>query len=223
MSKVVLDIETIGTPFASLDEKSQEYLLRHCADEDERTAAREMTALWPVTGEIVTIGMLNPETGRGRVLFQAGGTSIPSWDSDGVVFQAGTEKEILEQFWADVASYNQVITFNGRGFDAPYLILRSAMLGVVITKNLMPPRFNSYDHLDLLEQFTFFGATRKFGLHLYCEAFGVKTPKGEDIDGSQVSAAYAAGDFVKIAEYNLRDLVATAALYKKWTAAMGGN
>lgn len=219
MARVVVDIETSGVSFESLDAAAQEYLTRYAKSEEEAQAQKELTALWPVTAEVVTIGMLNPDTGRGHVLFQDGGTSVPTWEENGVVFSAGTEEEILHAFWEEVEKFRAIVTFNGRGFDAPFLILRSAVRGVRITKNLMPPRFQSDTHLDLLEQLTFFGATRKFNLDLYCKAFGIPTPK-DGLEGKEVTGAYAAGRYVEIAEYNARDLHATAELLKKWEGAM---
>lgn len=220
MSKVVIDIETNGQDFDSLEPSIQDYLLKNAASDEEKKLIREQTGLSPLTGEIITIGMLNPDTGRGHVLFQDAGTRVATWEEDDIVFQSGSEEQILKIFWDEVAAYSQVITFNGRGFDAPYLILRSAVRGVAVTKNLMPPRFQSYEHLDLLEQLTFFSATRRYNLDMYCKAFGIPTPKDGGLEGKEVSAAYAAGRYVDIAKYNARDIVATAALYKKLQLVM---
>jgi predicted PolB exonuclease-like 3'-5' exonuclease len=67
---------------------------------------------------------------------------------------------------------DQFITFNGRNFDVPFLMMRSAMVGVKVTKNLMGYRYGD-EHIDLLEQFTFYGLTRKFNLDFYCQSFGM--------------------------------------------------
>lgn len=218
MARVVIDIETCGVPFDSLDAAAQEYFTRYTKSEEEAAAQKELTALWPVTAEVITIGMLNPDTGHGHVLFQDNGTRVPTWEEDGIVFSTGTEEEILRAFWTEVEKFRAIVTFNGRGFDAPFLILRSAMRGVHITKNLMPPRFQSDTHIDLLEQLTFYSATRKFNLDLYCKAFGIPTPKN-GLEGKEVTGAYAAGRYVEIAQYNARDIRATAELLKKWEAA----
>ncbi len=222
MSRVVVDIETCGVPFESLDAASQEYFTHYAKSEEEATAQKDLTGLWPVTAEIITIGMLNPDTGRGQVLFQDNDTHIPPWEEGNIIFSTGSEREILQKFWEEVQKFHAIITFNGRGFDAPFLILRSMVRGVRITKNLMPPRFQSDSHCDLLEQLTFFGATRKFNLDVYCKAFGIPTPKDGGIEGKEVGAAHAAGRYVDIAKYNARDLHATAALFKKWEAALNG-
>ena len=39
------------------------------------------------------------------------------------------EKEMIQSFWRIVDFTDQVITFNGRNFDIPFLMIRSAILG----------------------------------------------------------------------------------------------
>ena len=65
MSRVIVDIETIGIEFDSLDHKSRDYLLKYAEDEKERQKIKDNLGLNPLTGEIVTIGMYNPDTQRG--------------------------------------------------------------------------------------------------------------------------------------------------------------
>jgi uncharacterized protein YprB with RNaseH-like and TPR domain len=44
------------------------------------------------------------------------------------------ETELLTQFWDVAKNYDSVVTFNGRGFDVPFIYLRSALLNVPISK-----------------------------------------------------------------------------------------
>jgi 3'-5' exonuclease len=216
MSKVIVDIETIGFDFETFSEKNQEYLLKYAESEDKREEVKKRTGLYPFTGEIVTIGMLNPETMKGSVLFQDKGKKIEKFEEDGMIYETGTEKEILEKFWQKVASFNQVITFNGRGFDAPYLMLRSAIHEIRSTKNLMGYRYDSQIHCDLMEQFTFYGAVRKYNLDFYAKAFGIKSSKDEGIDGSMIGDLYKEGKYLEVARYCFRDLVTTKGIYEYW-------
>src|SRR5688572_23238108 len=78
MARLVFDIETSAQPLENFDEVQQEYLLREAEkipDEVARAAKREeiqrMFALWPFTGQVVCIAMLNAESQRGQVLFTA--------------------------------------------------------------------------------------------------------------------------------------------------------
>ena len=216
MSKIIVDIETIGFDFESYDAKSQEYLMKFAETEEEKEEAKKKLSLFPLTGEIVAIGMLNPDTMRGTVLFQDKKSKTPKLEEGDMVYESGNESEILEKFWEIVKTYDQVITFNGRGFDAPYLMLRSAVSKVRVTKNLLGYRYDYKEHCDLMEQMTFYGATRKFNLDFYAKSFGIKSPKNEGIDGSMVGELYEKGKFMDIARYCFRDLVATKELYDYW-------
>lgn len=204
MAQLVLDIETVGLPLESFDEAQREYLLKWAAREEtperQERKREELIAqfnLYPFTAQVVTIGMLNVESQKGRVYYQA--PTKESWRSEDnlIEYESGSEVEILKRFWEDVRLYKQLITFNGRGFDCPFLILRSAILGVKPSRNLMPARFDA-EHIDLLEQLTFHGAIRRFNLDFYCKAFGIKSPKGR-LSGPQINQLFAEGKYREIA------------------------
>ena len=216
MAKIIIDIETVGFDFDSFDEKSQAYLLKYAENEEEKEEIKNKLALYPLTGEIVTIGMLNPETNKGYALFQNNHGEAERFEENGVIFESGSEKEILEKFWNFVSNYQQAITFNGRGFDLPFLMLRSALYKIQPTKNFMGYRYDYKTHCDLLEQLTFYGATRKFNLDFYAKSFGIKSSKEEGVDGSMVGEMYGAGKFLEIAKYCVRDLLTTKELYEYW-------
>jgi len=221
--KLVFDIETIGIDFESLDKISQEYLLQYAESEEEEEETKERLGFYPLTGEVVAIGILNPDTNRGAVYLRNEKGVMSNEDLEaGIKIETGTEKEILEKFWETIKPYNYFISFNGRVFDAPFLMIRSAILGIKPSKNLLSNRYlnsQKYDavHVDLLDQLTFYGITRKkFNLHFWAKAFGIKSPKEEGITGDDVSRLYKEGKILEIAKYNLGDLKATKELYEKW-------
>jgi 3'-5' exonuclease len=216
MTRVIVDIETVGFDFESYDQKSQEYLLKFADSEEEKEDAKKRLALYPMTGEVVAIGMLNPDTMKGCVFFQDNKSKTKKVEENGIIYEAGDEKEILEKFWETLRNYRQVITFNGRGFDAPYLMLRSAVNKVRPSKNLMGYRYDFKDHCDLLEQLTYYGAVRKFNLDFYAKSFGITSSKDGGVDGSMVGDMYKAGKYFNIAKYCARDLIATSELYDYW-------
>jgi DNA polymerase elongation subunit (family B) len=216
MSKLVIDIETIGFDFESYDKKSQEYLLKYAETEEEKEDIIKRLALYPLTGEIVAIGMFNPETDKGYVLFQNEKSGEEKFEENGVVYESGMEKEILEKFWEWVKNYDQIITFNGRAFDVPFLLIRSAINKIRPSKNLMGYRFDYKSHCDLLEQLTFYGITRKFNLDFYAKSFGIKSSKDEGIDGSMVGDLYKQKKYKEIARYCARDIFTTKELYNYW-------
>ena len=216
MNKVVFDIETLGFPLESFDEKQQEYLLKFAKTEDERTEAVQKLALTPLTGHIIAIGMLNPESRHGKVLFHSDTTDFFSSEDGLMEFVSASEKEMLEEFWKTITHFDQFITFNGRSFDCPYVMLRSAILGVKPARNLLPYRYSHQEHCDLLEQLTFYNSVRKFNLDFYCKGFGIKSPKDDGITGLDLGPLFSAGKFREIAEYCAGDVQATAELYQRW-------
>ncbi|HMP81484.1 MAG TPA: ribonuclease H-like domain-containing protein [Verrucomicrobiota bacterium] len=237
MARLVFDIETSALPLETFDDVQQEYLLREL-EKIEDASAREtrrgeilrMFNLWPFTAQVVCIAMLNADSQRGQVLFLADDFESDAEEGGPVEFMpCADEMELLTAFWDVARHYDEIVTFNGRGFDVPFLYLRSAVLNVPITKkNWLGYRFATEPHCDLAEQFTFYsvsgreGAARKFNLDFYCKAFGVESPKSQGVTGMDVSTLMAAGKFREIAEYCLRDVRATVELYRIWRERLAG-
>ncbi|MBP1653780.1 MAG: 3'-5' exonuclease, PolB [Bacteroidetes bacterium] len=220
MNRVVFDIETLAYPLEHFDELQQEYLLRFAKTDEEREEAIQKLSLTPFTARIVAIAMLNPESNRGKVFYDGPGEK-PELVEDGFIEYAPMpEPEMLEEFWKTILPYGQFITFNGRSFDCPFVMLRSAALGVKPSRNLMPYRYSANEHCDLLDQLTFYGASRKFNLDFYCKAFGIRSPKAEGISGHDVAALHAAGRFRDIATYCMGDVKATAQLFHRWQSLL---
>lgn len=216
MARIILDIETVGRDFTSLDKEMQDYLLRWAETEDEVKEAKESLSFYPLTGEVVAIGMLNPDTIKGAVYYQVPGDAQLPFEEDGIHFQSGSEDEILRKFWEVVKGYDQIVTFNGRTFDCPFLMVRSAVHRIKPSKDLMPNRYNG-SHIDLLDQLTFYGASRRrFSLDMWCRTFSIKSPKSEGVTGREVKGLFASGRYVDIAKYCLGDLIATRALLRCW-------
>lgn len=216
MSRIIFDIETAGFDFESFEEPVQEYLLKWADSEDEINEVKESLSFYPLTGEIVSIGMLNPDTGKGAVFFQNNSGPLIAFEEEGIRYEAGNEQEILSRFWQTVKNYGQFITFNGRGFDCPFIMVRSAVHKVKPVRDLLPNRYGD-THIDLLDQLTFYGASRrKFSLDMWCRTFGIKSPKEGGITGYDVKDLYRKGRGLDIAKYCAGDLRATAELFSVW-------
>ena len=237
MATLVFDIESTAQPLENFDEVQQEYLFRELQkipDETERAARREeiqrMFSLWPLTGNVVCIAMLNAESQRGQVLFTADDFEEDSGEGGPVEFvPCADETELLSAFWDAAKHYNQIVTFNGRGFDVPFIYLRSAILNVPISrKDWLGYRFAIEPHCDLAEQLTFYGvsgregAAKRFNLDFYCKVFGIESPKSHGVTGMDVGTLMAEGRFREIAEYCLRDVRATVDLYRIWKDRLAG-
>ena len=231
MSKIVFDIETVGVDFESLGQDEQEYILKYAEDEKKTKEEKKKVSLWPFTGQIAAICLLNPETEKGKVYFQAPaqscaerssgseqapGEKIKPFIEDGIEYEAMSEKEILEKFWQDIKNYQQFITFNGRKFDCPYLMLRSAILRIKPTRNLMPYRYSDEQHIDLIDQLTFYDAFRRFSLDFYAKHLGLKNSKTEGMSGEKIQQYFKDGKYLEIARYCAVDVKVTAELFKIW-------
>jgi hypothetical protein len=192
MTRVVYDIETVGVEFQKLDTVQQEYFLQWASSDKDKERMKSQTAFYALTGKVIAVAMLNPDTGRGRVY---GVGSEESYEDDDIEFLfVPDEKTLLWHFWEDAANYQQFVTFNGRTFDAPYLLLRSAVNRLKPSCDIMGYRYRAVPHLDLADQMSFFGATRRhFPLHFYCKAFGIESPKEEGMSGLDVSPYFAHG------------------------------
>jgi DNA polymerase elongation subunit (family B) len=216
MNRVVFDIETLAYPLEHFDDQQLEYLLRFAKTEEEREDAILKLSLSPFTARIVAIAMLNPDSNRGKVYYDGPGET-PCQSEDGLVEYAPLpEPEILQEFWKAIQPFSQFITFNGRTFDCPFVMLRSAALGIKPSRNLLPYRYSASEHCDLLDQLTFYGASRKFNLDFYCKAFGIKSPKAEGVTGNDIAVLHAEGRYRDIATYCIGDVKATAQLFQRW-------
>jgi len=237
MARLIFDIETSALPSEHFDEVQREYLFRE-ADKLADAAAREARRaeilqqfnLWPFTAQVVCIAMLNAETARGQVLFLAEDFEERSGETAPVKFlPCADEAELIGNFWDVARKYEHIATFNGRGFDVPFVYLRSAILNVPITrKDWLGYRFQTEPHCDLAEQFTFYGvsgregAARRFNLDFYCKAFGIQSPKSHGVTGTDVNRLLAEKRYRDIAEYCLRDVEATLRLFEVWKERLAG-
>lgn len=234
MATLVFDIETIGEDFEALDHTTQEMLTRWIKkesrnEEEYRVALADIKdglGFSPLTGEIVAIGVYDPDKKKGVVYYSAKGEVFPEEEERGITYKCQGEAEMLAAFWEGCRAYDTFVSFNGRTFDVPFLFTRSAIHGLRPSKDLMRGRYlyqqeRTARHIDLLDQLTFYGASmRKGSLHLWTRAFGIESPKAQGVSGDEVSTLYASGRFLDIAKYNGRDLFATAELYERWKTYM---
>lgn len=238
MARLVFDIETSALPVELFDEAQQEYLFRDALRlpegperEGRRAEIAQQFSLWPFTAQVVCIAMLNADTIRGKVLFQAEDPGEGDRETAaGVEYvPCADETEVLAGFWEVARKYETIVTFNGRGFDVPFLYLRSAILNVPVSrKDWLGYRFQTEPHCDLAEQLTFYGvsgregAARRFNLDFYCKAFGLESPKAHGVTGRDVTQMLVDGRHREVAEYCLRDVRATVELHRVWKERLAG-
>lgn len=138
---------------------------------------------------------------------EAEAATLPDWA------HAVDEATLLESFWSLAAAARTVVTYNGMGFDVPFLVGRSLTHGIPARVDLLSQRYKLRPHLDLLEILGQRGRGPS-NLDVVCWAFDIESPKGE-MDGSMVAPAYASGRIAEIATYNRADVRATRAVYRR--------
>ena len=201
MHTLIFDIETVGEEWSALDNTTQTLLSRwidrtaknEVEHEAEMKDLREGLGFSPLTGMIVAIGVYDLERAQGVVYYQ--GESHEDTDCEQFILKQRTEKEMLEDFWEGAKEYDTFVTFNGRGFDVPFLNLRSMIQGIRPTQDLLQGRYlyqqKTIHHIDLQDQLTFYGAMqRRPSLHLFCRALGIESPKANGVAGDDVAELF---------------------------------
>jgi hypothetical protein len=228
---LVFDIETAALPLDDFDERQREFLFRGCANDEERKRAVDLMALNPFTARVISIGMLDVASldaePRGCVYSSVPGEPTSGELADGTLWRTMAEADLLRKWWEIVVHSRaqeplHLVSFNGRNFDCPFLMLRSAIHRVRPSRNLMDgTRWQYKKHTDLADELTFKngskdGVLRRFNFDFYCRSFGIPTPKTDEADGSKVAGLYRDGKHREIAEYCMRDVRATWSLFKVW-------
>jgi DNA polymerase elongation subunit (family B) len=238
----VFDIETVGFPIDHFDDAQQEYLLRGAQTDEDRAKKIREFSLAALTAKVVCIGIVvmewQPDGAEAKCVRQGALILDESLEpgrkkrielAGGIVGSASDESTMLSAFWKMLAEYFDnacLVSFNGKDFDAPFLMLRSAACRVRPSKKIVDMN-KSWDkvqkHIDLLKELTFnsyganmSGAARRYNFDFYARAFGIASPKAEGVHGGNVAEFYAEGRTKEIAEYCMRDVHATWELYRYW-------
>jgi len=107
------------------------------------------------------------------------------------------ERELLTNVWATIAKYQQYVSYNGKGFDYPFLLFRSLVHKVTIAKGLESTR-----HLDLAKLLR--PNNSQYKLSAICEALGIDDPKSHGVSGLYVSQLYRQNKYQEIVDYVAR-------------------
>jgi predicted PolB exonuclease-like 3'-5' exonuclease len=206
-------------PWEEHDSYVREYLIKGM-NEAEAEEEKRRGALSPFTGRIVAIGVVNAETGRSCAMYEVPGqTEVITVKDGNRTMISGTERQILEKFWEFLDKDDRFISFNGRQFDGPFLMIRSAILGLPPKRDLVGNRYRFHPNCDLREVLNFNGTINprqmRFNLDLACKSFGIASSKTDGMDGRAVETLYRAGRHEDIALYCLEDVRATCELYLK--------
>lgn len=226
MATLVFDIETAGTAWAELPGMTRSALTHwvekgnYAADEKAKKLAdvKARTALSPFTGSILSLALYDIERQSGAVYFQSDQTDDAFTAGDYKLKQR-SEVEILEDFWEGARSYDVFVSFNGRSFALPFITHRSLILGVQPTVDIARQRYLTRQslpyHVDLLDEFSFYGAmSHRPSLQLLCGAFGIEN--SSLLGGEEIAEAFNDKRFRAIAEKNAGDVEVITKLYERW-------
>lgn len=147
---------------------------------------------------------------------------------------ADDEESIIRHFFRFVEDKNpKMVSFNGRGFDMPMLLIRAMkynisfpawfdqnnpMLNKTKWENYRQ-RFAETFHTDLLDSMGSFGAVRNLKLDTLCTMAGI--PGKYDVSGDQVLDLYYDDKLELIKEYCQSDVLNTYWLYLKYELLRG--
>jgi DNA polymerase elongation subunit (family B) len=205
ISPIVVDLETVGLPNAGeflepvtaaknlVDPaKIAEDIRKRTAERDEKLALD-----WNV-GRIVALGWWT-ET-RSQC------SALPTEEQ---------ERDSIETFWK-AARGRTIVTFNGRGFDLPFLMQRSRYLGIKHPSLDLRPYGGGSGNVDLYLELTFGRKETpcmRQTLKSFCRRFGI--PVVDDINGKEIPALVAAGDWESVLLHLTSDVELTVALARR--------
>ena len=148
--------------------------------------------------------------------------------------EGSDEKAMIKNFLGFINKHNpKLISFNGRSFDMPLLMLRAMQYNLtcnayfeVDNKELNKNKWENYRvrfsdrfHVDVMDHLCEFGAVRGLKLDHVCSMVGL--PGKYDVHGDQVMELYYAGEIEKIKEYCESDVLNTYWLFLKYELLKG--
>jgi len=187
MEYLVVDIETC--PLKIPDDSVWVYLT-------EKVTRRD---LHPVFSKIIVIGTKEP-------------------NAQPETFDGDDEREILKKFWDYIAELKPkiIVTFNGYGFDIPFIYERSAINKIKPTMLINTNKWNmeTSNHFDCMLFFSQYGAFINVAQAVICKMLGINVPS-DMISGTQIEDYYKKGDWEPIIYHCKQDVIMAEELYKK--------
>jgi hypothetical protein len=207
VSPIVVDIETCGLPNAAdfLEPVQPDARLKDpakiAADIEEKTAARvnKLALDWNV-GRIAAVAWWTEEFG----------TTVR------VCRDEIAEATALMEFWRE-CRHRTIVGFNVKGFDLKFMTQRSRYLGVPYPV-LDLGKYGRKGITDLYLDLTFGDGTYDQGcmrrtLKAFSKRFGLALT--DDINGAEIPALVAAGEWEKVEAHVTADVALTVALARK--------
>lgn len=127
------------------------------------------------------------------------------------------EARTLRAFWKLIQYFDHrrdlFVGFNLLDFDLPFIRQRSIIHRVKPSVSLCFARFRSQPVFDIMWEFSSWRHRHK--LDDLAKVFGLESSKRDGIDGSTVYDLFLAGRHEEIADYCMRDVELTRAMYRR--------
>jgi len=127
------------------------------------------------------------------------------------------EREILINFWKYLSQFGKglFISFNGLAFDVPFIIKRSMYHRITPSNNsfLDLRRFSKWPHFDVKMVVGDWDRYAVGTLDLLTNFLGIPSPKDGKVAAADVNQAYLDGKLKDVADYCLKDVIATYEVY----------
>ncbi len=162
------------------------------AEANHRRDFFEKAALDPLTGRVVAVGLLYPDSGEFVVI--------------GHEDEAATLREFWEVTKGEMGRINQMVGFNSNAFDLPFLIRRSWRHRVAVPFGIRRGRYWSDEMVDLRDAWQLGDRQARGSLDTIAKHLGVGTKNGS---GAEFAALWQT-DRAKATEYLRNDLQLTA-------------
>lgn len=210
MMNLVLDIETIPC-----DEKTREILPVIQVPANLKT--QKLVSEWKkeklpkLREDQYLCTALNPNYGRifciGMFFFEKEKNFYKAFSLYG-----NHEKEILADFWQRLkeANYPYIITYNGLGFDLPFIWKRSVILNVNNTREFNLRRYTTDYNYDIMAVWSNWDSRNSIKLNELTKILEVESKSGT---GADVYDMWQGKKYKEIATYCLQDVYVTYLCY----------
>ena len=131
-----------------------------------------------------------------------------------ISFHGNEEKPLLKEFWQKLKenNYPYVITYNGLGFDLPFIWKRSVILAVEGTKEFNLRRYTTDYNYDIMAVWCNWDVRNAIKLDNLTKILGVESKSGS---GADVYDMWQKREYKKIAEYCMQDVFVTYQCYSR--------
>lgn len=223
MTVVVLDLETLPSEDALARQAPEDYLMKGVADnwKPETVEAHRIKRAVQWASDAPKVAALDWRLGQ----ICAVGLKVVGSEDAGSVFTTELvhEAQMLTDVWTGLTERRncRLAGFCIRSFDLPYLLGRSALLGVTVPRQWNCSRYDHRDVIDLADILSNYGSfsTAGWSLDRYREAFRLKAQSFGS--GSEVYGWHMNGDWESIRKHLQADLAMTNELFQRVAVAYG--